>query len=134
MKKATTPMTATPPATDKPTIEPVPRPESEEGGMGEAADELDGAAELVRVTVMSELLIVVRLGAAGASGVGVCDGGEDEEEVVVVDFEVLCVEAELTEVAVVVELVVVVVVPSVVEAVVVVVRPGGTRMLCAATT
>lgn len=85
-KKATTPMRATPPATDRPTIEPVPRPESVVGGAGAADDVLEGAAELVKVTMTSEPLTVVRLGGREeASEVVVWEGGAEEVEVEVVD-------------------------------------------------
>lgn len=72
-------MRATPPATDRPTMEPVPRPdESEEaGGECEAVseEEGEGEVELVKVTMTSEPLamIVVRLGPEG--------GGPPEEVV-----------------------------------------------------
>jgi len=127
-KKATTPMTAMPPATDKPMIEPVPRPEeSDEGGGAAAADVELGEAELVKVTVTSEPLMVVRLGpGGGVVGRDEADGGEDEEEEEVVDFEALSAEDELVEVVVVAEAVVVAVVASVAN-VVVVVRPPGCR-------
>ena len=101
-KKAMTPMRATPPATDKPTIEPVPRPESEEGGVGGDDElELGAEAELVKVTTTSEplALIVVKLGAGEASNAVDLVGGAEVVEVVDVGFELVSVEA--TEVGVV---------------------------------
>lgn len=96
MKKATTPMTATPPATDKPIIEPVLRPESEEGGrVSGGAVEL-GEAELVWVTTTSELIVIRPWTDEGRSEV-VVRGGKDEEEVVDVGLDV-SEEAELTTV------------------------------------
>jgi len=110
-KKAMTPRRATPPATDKPTIEPVPRPESEEGGVGgDDGLELEVEAELVKVTTTSEplALIVVRLGGGGASEVVDRVGGAEVVEVVDVGFELVSVEAaEVGVVDVVVEVVVV---------------------------
>lgn len=125
-----TPRMATPPATDKPMMEPVPSPESgEEGACDDAGAELLGAAVPVKVMMTSEPLIEVKLTAAadvdpGGCGVGVTDGVADVE---VVDFEV----SEVVEVVVVVELAVVE--RSVVEVLVVVVclsvlvavEPGG---------
>ena len=100
MKKATTPMTATPPATDKPMIEPVPRPESEEGGGGAACEVVLGDTELVLVTTVSEIRTVVRPGVDERTSVfDVADGGKDVEEVEDDDLEV-SEEAELTEVLV----------------------------------
>lgn len=108
-------MRATPPATDKPTIEPVPRPESEEGGVG-GDDELglEEEAELVKVTTTSEplALIVVTLGGGGASEVVDRVGGAEVVEVIEVDFALVSVEA--VEVGVVDVVVVVVVVDAVV--------------------
>jgi hypothetical protein len=133
MKNATTPMTATPPATDKPMIEPVPRPESEEAGGGVATGVVLGVAEPVRMTRESERLIVVRTGVAERdSEVSVRDGGKDDEEEVVDDLAVSD-EAELAEVVVVVELRLLVLVLVVLVSVVVVVEDGRGRIsLCAA--
>jgi len=95
MKKATTPMTATPPATDKPMIEPVPRPESEEGGLASGVAVELGGTELVRVTTTSELIVIRPRVDETTSGLVVCDGGEDEGGVVD-DGREVSEEAELT--------------------------------------
>src|SRR5258707_1354480 len=80
MKKATTPMTATPPATDKPIIEPVPRPESEEGGRASGGAVELGETELVWVTTTSELIVTRPWTDEGTSEL-VVRGGKEEEVV-----------------------------------------------------